>query len=111
MLEGGREGLCWHISRAVPPPWCRASVGCPRGHGNRLEIPVLPLEGRSASQGKNRCRMLESDFQVTWVTIPCSMSLSILRVVSHCAAPRREQLGLFQPPGHHLHSNSLLCVT
>lgn len=36
---------------------------------------------RSASQGKNRCRMLGSDFQVTWVKIPCLMSLSILRVL------------------------------
>lgn len=76
VLEGGT--VLAHSHRAVPLLWCRASVGCPCGHGDRLEIPVLPLGRRSTSQGKNRRRMLGSDVQVTWVKIPCLMSLSIL---------------------------------
>lgn len=112
-LKCWREGGTVLAHCAVPLVWGRASVGCPRGHGDRLEIPVLPLERRSASQGKNRCRMFGRDFQVTRVKTPCLISLSILRVLCPTVQPQgREQPGLFQPPGHHLHgSSSLLCVT
>lgn len=62
--------------------------GVSPGHGDRLEIPVLPLERRSVSQGKNRCRMFGRDFQVTRVKTPCLISLSILRVLCPTVQPQ-----------------------
>lgn len=55
--------------------------------------------------------MLGSDFQVSWVRILFHVPLHPASSVSHCAAPWGGNSCLFQPPGYHLHSSSLLCVT
>lgn len=75
VLEGG--AVLAHVtsccSCSVVQSQCGASLWAQEQTGN----PRSATE-RSASQGKSRGRMLGSDFQVTWVRIPCFMSLSIL---------------------------------